>query len=202
LDTVDRTRYAALTRHDRLDDILAGLDAAVATGIGPIKINAVLMCGVIDREAVPLFDWALERGYQQCFLEPRPLGPADAWHLADMVISEEILASLRTAFTLTETTAASRGTAPAQTWMVDGVGTVGIVASVTRPFCGDCDRERLTADGRLRDCLFAQDETDVLGLLRSGTDDAGLANAWCPAMREKQPGHNITRAGFVQPIAP
>ena len=202
LDTLDRARYATLTRRNRLDAVLAGLAAADAAGIGPIKINAVLMRGVNDHEAVPLLSWALERGYHLRFIEQMPLGPADTWHLADMVTADEILASLRTAFTLTEMTAASRGAAPAQTWMVDGGGTVGIVASVTRPFCGDCDRVRLTADGRLRDCLFTRDETDVLALLRSGADDVGLANAWRRAMREKQRGHSITRAGFVQPHRP
>jgi len=202
LDTLDRARYATLTRRDRLDAVLAGLAAADAAGIRPVKVNAVLMRGVNDHEAVQLLAWALERGYELRFIEQMPLGPAEAWHRADMVTADEILASLRTAFTLTETTAASRGAAPAQTWVVDGGGTVGIVASVTRPFCGDCDRVRLTADGRLRDCLFAQDETDVLGLLRAGTDDTGLANAWRRAMWEKPPGHSITRPGFVQPHRP
>ena len=207
LDTLDRARYATLTRRDRLDAVLAGLAAADAAGLAPIKINTVLMRGVNDVEAVPLLTWAIEHGYQLRFIEQMPLGPSDAWSLADMVTRDEILVALRASFTLSETTAASRGAAPAQTWLVDGGGPdgtrkVGIVASVTRTFCGDCDRVRLTADGRLRDCLFAQSETDILGLLRSGADDERVADTWRRAMWSKLPGHRISLPGFVQPHRP
>ena len=216
LDTLDRARYATLTRRDRLDAVLAGLAAADAAGLRPIKINTVLMRGVNDHEAVPLLTWALEHAYELRFIEQMPLGPADAWHLADMVTADEILASLRTAFTLTDAGPVSRGAAPAQTWLVGAAGsraagsdaagsrrrTVGIVASVTRPFCGDCDRIRLTADGRLRDCLFARGETDLIGRLRSGATDGELAEVWRRAMWEKLPRHRIALPGFVQPDRP
>jgi GTP 3',8-cyclase len=210
LDTLDRARYATLTRRDRLDAVLAGLAAADAAGLRPVKINTVLMRGVNDHEAVPLLTWALEHAYELRFIEQMPLGPADAWHLADMVTADEILASLRAAFTLTDPAPTSRGAAPAQTWLVgDGGsggtglrGTVGIVASVTRPFCGDCDRVRLTADGRLRDCLFARGETDLIGRLRSGATDSEIAHTWRRAMWEKLPRHRIALPGFVQPDRP
>ena len=210
LDTLDRARYATLTRRDRLDAVLAGLAAADAAGLRPVKINTVLMRGVNDHEAVALLTWALEHAYELRFIEQMPLGPADAWHLADMVTADEILASLRAVFTLTDPAPTSRGAAPAQTWVVgDGGsgaaglrGTVGIVASVTRPFCGDCDRVRLTADGRLRDCLFAQGETDLIGRLRSGATDGEIAETWRRAMWEKLPRHRITLPGFVQPNRP
>ena len=211
LDTLDRARYATLTRRDRLDAVLAGLAAADIAGLRPVKINTVLMRGVNDHEAVPLLTWALEHAYELRFIEQMPLGPAEAWHLADMVTADEILAALRSAFTLTDSTPTSRGAAPAQTWLVErgasgtaGAlrGTVGIVASVTRPFCGDCDRVRLTADGWLRDCLFAQGETDLIGQLRSGATDGELADTWRRAMWEKLPRHRIARPGFVQPDRP
>ena len=211
LDTLDRARYATLTRRDRLDAVLAGLAAADIAGLRPVKINTVLMRGVNDHEAVPLLTWALEHAYELRFIEQMPLGPAEAWHLADMVTADEILAALRSAFTLTDSTPTSRGAAPAQTWLVErgasgtaGAlrGTVGIVASVTRPFCGDCDRVRLTADGWLRDCLFAQGETDLIGQLRSGATDGELADTWRRAMWEKLPRHRIALPGFVQPDRP
>ena len=205
LDTLDRARYVTLTRRDRLDAVLSGLAAADRAGLRPVKVNAVLMRGVNDDEAVPLLTWALERGYQLRFIEQMPLGPSGAWHRGDMVTADEILTSLRSAFTLSETSTAARGASPAQTWSVDTggfAGTVGIVASVTRPFCGDCDRVRLTADGRLRDCLFAMQEADVMGPMRSGADDAELAAAWRRAIWAKSPGHSIARAGFVQPHRP
>jgi len=191
--------------------VLAGLAAADAAGLRPIKINTVLMRGVNDHEAVPLLTWALEHAYELRFIEQMPLGPADAWHLADMVTADEILASLRTAFTLTDPAPASRGAAPAQTWLVGAAGsgaagslrrTVGIVASVTRPFCGGCDRVRTTADGRPRDCPFARGETDLIGRLRSGVTDGELAEVWRRAMWEKLPRHRIALPGFVQPDRP
>ena len=211
LDTLDRARYATLTRRDRLDAVLAELAATDIAGLRPVKINTVLMRGVNDHEAVPLLTWALEHAYELRFIEQMPLGPAEAWHLADMVTADEILAALRSAFTLTDSTPTSRGAAPAQTWLVErgasgtaGAlrGTVGIVASVTRPFCGDCDRVRLTADGWLRDCLFAQGETDLIGQLRSGATDGELADTWRRAMWEKLPRHRIALPGFVQPDRP
>lgn len=207
LDSLDRARYARITHRDRLDDVLAGLRAAAETGLAPVKINAVLLRGVNEDEAVPLLAWALAHGYRLRFIEQMPLDPHGAWERTSMVTADEILATLQTAFTLVPTGPATRGAAPAETWLVDGGGpdgsaTVGIVASVTRPFCGDCDRTRLTADGQIRNCLFARGETDLRGLLRSGADDEELATVWRGAMWAKLAGHGIDDPSFLRPARP
>ena len=213
LDTLDAARFARITHRDRLADVLAGIDAAAAAGLAPIKINTVLLRGVNDDEAVPLLRWALDGGYQLRFIEQMPLDPHGAWDRNRMITAAEILEALRTEFTLHPVGA--RGPAPAETWrveqgpsggtMVDGTvvdGTVGIIASVTRPFCGDCDRTRLTADGQVRNCLFARTETDLRGLLRSGADDEQLAESWRAAMWAKLPGHGIDDPSFLRPDRP
>jgi len=207
LDTLDRARFTRITHRDRMEGVLAGLAAVDAAGLRPIKVNAVLLRGVNDDEAVPLLRWALREGYQLRFIEQMPLDPQGAWDRASMVTADEILASLTEHFTLTPTDPARRGAAPAETWLVDGGGpsgtaTVGIVASVTRPFCGDCDRTRLTADGQLRDCLFARTETDLRGMLRDGADDETLASAWRTAMWAKRAGHGIDEESFLRPDRP
>jgi len=207
LDTLDRARYAAITRRDRLPAVLAGLEAADRAGLRPLKVNTVLMRGVNDDEAVPLLRWSLEHGYRLRFIEQMPLGPRESWDRSEMVTAAEILASLRGAFDLVEQPGLVRGAAPAQTWTVDGGGPdgswdVGVVASVTNPFCGNCDRVRLTSDGRLRNCLFALRETNLLDLVRSGMDDASLADVWRAAMWGKTPQHGIETDGFVQPRRP
>ena len=163
--------------------------------------------GVNDDEAVPLLRWALAEGYRLRFIEQMPLGPHDAWDPSSMVRADEILGALRTAFDLAPVDSSRRGADPAQTWAVDGGdpdgdAVVGVIASVTRPFCGDCDRVRLTADGQMRDCLFARHETDLRGMLRAGADDAELAASWAAAMLRKGPGHGISEAGFRQPERP
>jgi len=202
LDSLDRARFATITHRDRQLDVLAGLRAAADAGLTPVKVNAVLLRGVNDDEAVPLLRWALDHGYQLRFIEQMPLDPHGAWDRAQMVTATEILARLEEQFTLTPTHPALRGAAPAETWLVDGGGldgtaTVGIIASVTRPFCGDCDRTRLTADGQVRDCLFAHGESDLRGLLRSGADDEALADAWRGAMWAKRAGHGIDDPGVI-----
>lgn len=210
LDTLDRARFLKITHRDRLPDVLAGLSAANEAGLGPVKVNTVLLPGVNDDEAVPLVRWAIEHGYELRFIEQMPLDAQGAWERARMVTAEQILTSLNSAFDLTATDPARRGAAPAQTWYVDGPGAeptarrarVGIIASVTRPFCGDCDRTRLTADGQIRDCLFARGETDLRKLLRSGADDEDLAQVWRKAMWAKQPGHGINDPSFLQPDRP
>jgi len=201
LDTLDRARFTRLTHRDRLDDVLAGLRGAAEAGLAPVKVNAVLMRGVNDDEAVPLLRWALEHGYELRFIEQMPLDAQGSWERTDMVTAAEILATLQAEFDLTPTGAAARGAAPAETWLV-GKGRVGIVASVTRPFCGDCDRTRLTADGQIRNCLFARGETDLRGLLRGGADDDALADAWRASMWAKEAGHGINDPSFLQPDRP
>jgi cyclic pyranopterin phosphate synthase len=202
LDTLDPTRFAELTRRKRLADVLDGLAAAEAAGLRPVKINSVLMRGINDEDAVPLLRFALAHGYELRFIEQMPLDAGHTWNRAEMVTGEEILAQLRGAFTLTPDPA-HRGAAPAETWVVDGgPAKVGVIASVSRPFCGACDRTRLTADGAIRSCLFSREETDLRELMRGGADDAALAEAWAGAMWAKPAGHGIDDPTFLQPARP
>jgi cyclic pyranopterin phosphate synthase len=206
MDTLDRKRYARITGRDRLGDVIDGLTAAAAAGLGPIKTNTVLMPGVNADEVLSLVRWALKRGYQPRFIEQMPLGPKDTWQRAEMVTAEDILIALQAEFTLIPHSSKARGSAPAEIWTVSGAevpagftATVGIIASVTKPFCETCNRTRLTADGQLRSCLFARDETDVRSLLRSGASDLDIAELWRGAMAAKQPTHGIDEDSFVQP---
>ncbi|WP_425454835.1 GTP 3',8-cyclase MoaA [Actinokineospora cianjurensis] len=202
LDTLRQERFLALTRRDRLDDVLDGLAAARDAGLTPVKVNAVLVRGRNDDEAVALLRYCLAQGYQLRFIEQMPLDAQHGWNRADMVTAEEILTALRAEFDLAPSPV-PRGAAPAERWQVDGgPGEVGVIASVTRPFCGDCDRTRLTADGQLRSCLFSQTETDLRAPLRAGADDEEIAGLWRTAMWGKLAGHTINEAGFAQPLRP
>lgn len=202
LDTLDTNRFAATTRRDRLPDVLRGLEAATAAGLTPIKLNAVLTPGQYKEDAVSLLRFSLDHGYELRIIEQMPLDAEHNWSRDQMVTAEEVHAALSREFALTEDPA-PRGSAPAQRWLVDGgPATVGIIASVSRPFCGDCDRTRLTADGQVRNCLFASTETDLRGLLRSGADDAAVVSAWQAAMWAKKPGHGINDPTFLQPDRP
>ncbi len=203
LDTLRPERFMTLARRDRLDDVLAGLSAAAATGLAPVKINTVLMRGVNDDEAVPLLRFCLEHGYQLRFIEQMPLDAQHGWRRENMVTADEILAALSTEFLLTPDDPAARGSAPAEAFTVNGgPARVGVIGSVTRPFCGSCDRVRLTADGQVRNCLFAVTESDLRGPMRSGADDAELAAIWRRAVASKLPGHGINDPGFLQPSRP
>jgi GTP 3',8-cyclase len=200
LDTLNRETFAALTRRDRLPDVLEGLSAAVAAGLAPVKVNAVLMRGVNDHEAASLLRFCLDHGYQLRFIEQMPLDAQHGWRRADMVTADEILAALSAEFSLTPDDPDARGAAPAETFLVDdGPAKVGVIGSVTRPFCGACDRVRLTADGQVRNCLFAREENDLRAPLRAGADDDRLAAIWRRAVAVKLPGHGINDPGFLQP---
>ncbi|GAB3226365.1 GTP 3',8-cyclase MoaA [Glycomyces halotolerans] len=202
LDTLDRERFEALAKRDRLEQTLHGIKVAASTGLAPVKLNTVLMRGVNDDEAPALLRYALAHDYQLRFIEQMPLDAGGTWRRDQMVTAEEILASLRDEFDL-EPDPAHRGSAPAETWLVDGgPAKVGVIGSVTRPFCGDCDRTRLTADGQVRNCLFAREETDLRELARSGAADEEIAERWCEAMWGKKPGHGIDDPSFLQPTRP
>lgn len=202
LDTVRRDDFARITLRDRFDDVIAGLVAAREAGLEPVKVNAVLMRGVNDDQAPELLRWCLEHGYHLRFIEQMPLDPQHGWDRADMVTADEILDSLEREFTLTEARE-PRGSQPAEEFLVDGGPfTVGVIASVTRPFCGDCDRVRLTADGQVRNCLFAREESDLRAPLRAGADDEEIARRWVSAMAGKLPGHGIDDPSFLQPTRP
>jgi cyclic pyranopterin phosphate synthase len=203
LDTIHPDRFEAITRRRRLDDVLAGLAAARAAGLGPVKINAVLMRGINDDEAPELLAWALEHDYELRFIEQMPLDAQHGWRRDQMVTAAEVLASLQPFFDLTPLGDVERGSAPAETWLVNGgPRRVGIIASVTRPFCGSCDRTRLTAEGQVRNCLFAREESDLRQAMRAGADDGELARRWRVAMAGKAAGHGIDDPGFLQPSRP
>jgi cyclic pyranopterin phosphate synthase len=201
LDTLRADRFHALTRRDRLDDTLAGIAAADAAGFRPLKLNAVAMRGVNDDELVDLVRFAADRGYEMRFIEQMPLDAGHTWDRRTMVTGPEILEHLAEAFSLTELP--GRGSAPAERWLVDGgPATVGVIASVSAPFCGACDRVRLTADGQLRSCLFARTETDLRALLRGDATDDEVAAAFRTCIAGKRPGHDIDDPTFLQPDRP
>ena len=161
------------------------------------------MRGLNDHEAVMLLAYCLSRGYELRFIEQMPLDAQHGWKRADMVTADEIFAALSMAFTLTPDDARARGSAPAETFLVDGgPARVGVIASVTRPFCGSCDRVRLTADGQVRNCLFARSESDLRSALRAGASDEEIALRWQAAVASKLPGHGINDPSFLQPDRP
>ena len=202
LDSIRRASFHEITRRDRLPDVLAGLAAAHEAGLGPVKVNAVLMRGVNDDQAPELVRWAVAEGYQLRFIEQMPLDAQHGWSREGMVTADEIFARLEAEFDLAPA-AEPRGSAPAELFTVDGgPATVGVIASVTRPFCGDCDRVRLTADGQVRNCLFAREESDLRAALRGGASDEELADRWVVAMRGKRAGHGIDDPTFLQPDRP
>lgn len=205
LDSVRPSTFAELTRREKLADALAGLRAAADAGLRPIKLNAVLLRGINDDQAVELLEFALDAGYQLRFIEQMPLDAGQHWQRAEMVTAGEVQQQLQQRFSLRPHRAPRAG-APAELFDVLDAGqlrgTVGIIASVTRPFCGDCDRTRLTADGAIRSCLFSQTETDLRGPLRAGASDAQLAEVWRAAMWGKPAGHGIDRPDFLQPQRP
>jgi cyclic pyranopterin phosphate synthase len=202
LDTVDAARFAHITRRDRLHDVLAGLEAAKAAGLSPVKVNAVLdpVTGLDD--AVALLRFCLDHGYQLRIIEQMPLDAGHEWKRGEAIAADDVLATLRRHFEI-RPDATPRGSAPAQLWEVDGGrGKVGIIASVSHAFCSACDRTRLTADGQVRNCLFARQETDLRTLMRAGADDGVLEAAWRAAMWAKAAGHGINDPDFVQPDRP
>jgi cyclic pyranopterin phosphate synthase len=200
LDSVDRATFAALTLRDRLPDVIEGLAAAASAGLTPVKVNAVLMRGINDHQAPDLLAWCLDRGYELRFIEQMPLDAQHSWTRDGMITADEILDRLGARFRLDPEGSETRGSAPAETWLVDGgPGRVGVIASVTRPFCGDCDRVRLTADGQIRNCLFAREESDLRTPMRAGASDEELATRWRAAVLGKKAGHGIDDQSFLQP---
>ncbi|MEU9153425.1 GTP 3',8-cyclase MoaA [Streptomyces sp. NPDC048417] len=203
LDTLRPAVFKLLTRRDRHQDVLDGLQAARDAGLTPVKVNTVLMPGLNADEAPDLLAWAVEHDYELRFIEQMPLDAQHGWKRDGMVTAGDILASLHTRFDLTPEDAAERGAAPAERWLVNGGPyRVGVIASVTRPFCAACDRTRLTADGQIRNCLFAREETDLRGALRSGGSDEEIARIWRLAMWGKKAGAGLDDPSFVQPDRP
>ncbi len=198
IDTLRRDRFHELTRRDRLDDVLDGISAAAASGLRPLKLNAVAMRDVNDDELVDLVEFAVAHDAQMRFIEQMPLDAGHTWDRSRMVTQREILEALGRRWTLTPVP--GRGGAPAARWTLDGgPHSVGVIASVTAPFCGDCDRLRLTADGQLRNCLFSTTEYDLLPVLRGGAQAEGIDGMLRACVRGKLPGHAINDPAFLQP---
>ncbi|GAA4925207.1 GTP 3',8-cyclase MoaA [Streptomyces coeruleoprunus] len=203
LDTLRPDVFKTLTRRDRHHDVLDGLAAARDAGLTPVKVNTVLMPGLNDDEAPDLLAWAVAHDYELRFIEQMPLDAQHGWKRDGMITAGDILESLRTRFTLTPEKDEERGSAPAERWIVDGgPHRVGVIASVTRPFCRACDRTRLTADGQVRTCLFAREETDLRGTLRSDAPDEEVARIWRQAMWGKKAGSGLDDPDFLQPDRP
>ncbi len=200
LDTLDPQRFREVTRRDGLDRVLAGIAAAKAAGFRPVKINAVAIRGVTEHEVVPLAKFCREHGFEMRFIEYMPIG-ADAWERGKVYFAHEILETLEREVGPLVPAADYDPKAPAMEFEYTvGGGRVGIIASVTRPFCMTCNRIRLTADGKLRNCLFALDEADVKGLLRGGAADEAVAEVIRRNVRDKWEGHEINTARFVKPL--
>lgn len=198
LDTLRRDRFLAITRRDDLDKVLDGIAASQSAGFAPIKINCVVERGVNDDEIVPLAAWARDGGLALRFIEWMPLDASGAWDRSKVVSQDEIVAALDQAFGLVPTT--DRGAAPADRWTyADGRGDVGVIGSVTKPFCGDCDRVRLTAEGQFRTCLFETREFDLRAVVRSGGTDDDLAAVITQAVGAKWAGHQIGQVVFRRP---
>jgi cyclic pyranopterin phosphate synthase len=205
LDTLDPDTFKKLTRRPRLDDVLAGVAAARAAGLAPVKINSVLMRGLNDHEAAGLLSWAMAERVHLRFIEQMPLDAQHAWQRTEMITAAEIRDRLHERFDLVEDPddAVTRGSAPAELFRVVGTDySVGIIAAVTKPFCGACDRVRLTADGQIRNCLFSRVESDLRAPLRGGANDDEIAERWVRAVAGKRAGHGIDDPSFLQPDRP
>ena len=201
LDTLDRDRFKLMTHRDRIDDVFAGIKAAQDAGINPIKINAVLLKGVNADEAPALLEWALANNLALRFIEQMPLDAGGIWERSSLVTADDIYADLTTRYELTPCD--GRGSSPAEEFLVNGgPATVGIIGSVTRPFCGACDRLRLTSDGQLRSCLFSLEEMDLRTAMRNGASDEDIATRFRKTVAGKLPGHGINDPKFIQPQRP
>jgi cyclic pyranopterin phosphate synthase len=200
LDTLDPERFRAIARRDGLDQVIGGLFAAKAAGFERIKVNAVALRGFIDRDAVPLARFCREHGFELRFIESMPIG-AEPWEREKAVLAAELLEWLEREVAPLSPAPDYDPHAPAMDFVyADGGGRVGVIASVSRPFCKSCNRLRLTADGKLRNCLFALGETDVKGLLRTqAINEQGLAEAIRQSVWSKWEGHEINAATFVKP---
>ena len=205
LDTLDRDVFKKMTHRDRIDDVFAGIAAAKEAGLLPVKINTVLLRGINDGEAVSLLKWALAEDLNLRFIEQMPLDAGGIWNREQLITADEIFAQLSEHYDLTPVE--YRGSAPAEEFLVNGgPATVGIIGSVSRPFCGACDRIRITSDGQLRSCLFSMTETDLRSILRSDMSKTekteALVSKFHSTVKAKLPGHGINDPSFIQPSRP
>jgi len=200
LDSLDAEHYAAITRRDRLGDVLEGIEAAARAGLTPIKVNTLVLRGMNEADLPDLVDYCLDRGIELRVIEQMPIGPADTWDRQNILTADEILHIMGTRHTLTPAQRADQHS-PAGRWIVDGDPTkrLGVIASVSDPFCGACDRTRLTSDGMVRSCLFSTEETSLRDLLRGGGSDAQIAARWADAMWAKPAAHGLNIDAFARP---
>jgi len=198
LDTLQSEKFFKITRRDHLANVLDGIDAAIQAGFSPVKINAVIQRGVNDDEVLALARFGREKQVEVRFIEFMPLDAQGEWRADSVVGQDEIVAQINQVFPLEQQ--AARGAAPADSWRyLDGGGTVGVIPSVTKPFCGDCDRVRLTAEGQFRTCLFSTTEFDLRAMLRGGASDDAIADEIKRAVGTKWAGHAIGNVTFVRP---
>ena len=200
LDTLNPQTFEELTRRPGLEATIEGILAAKAAGFDPVKINAVAIRGFTEADVVPLAAFCREHALELRFIEYMPLDATDNWERGKVLPADEILATLAEAFGPLSPSSHNDPRVPAVDYdYADGRGTVGVIASVTRPFCASCNRVRLTADGKLRNCLFALDETDIRALIREGRPDAEIAQAVRASVADKWAGHAINTIGFIKP---
>ncbi len=198
LDTLQSEKFLKITRRDHLTNVLDGIDAAIQAGFAPVKINAVVQRGVNDDEILALASFGRDKKVEVRFIEFMPLDAQGQWQRNDVVGQDEIVATINNVYPLEQV--AARGAAPADRWRyLDGAGTVGVIPSVTKPFCGDCDRVRLTAEGQFRTCLFSTTEFDLRAMLRGEATDDAIAAEIARAVGTKWAGHAIGNVTFVRP---
>ncbi len=203
LDTLDRARFEKITRRDELGRVLEGIERCRELGFGPIKINAVAVKGLVDEEIVPLARYGREKGIEIRYIEFMPLDAQGLWDRSKVLLADEMIEMLSREIAPLEPVPDRDPRAPATDYRFkDGIGEVGFIASVSRPFCLNCNRLRLTSDGKLRYCLFAIEESDVKGLLRSGAPDDAIAAVVRDTVRAKWLGHEINSSQFVAPPRP
>ena len=198
LDTLQQDKFVQMTRRDELVRVLDGIEAAKQAGFSPVKVNVVVERGVNDDEIVALATFGRERNVEVRFIEFMPLDASGHWINDKVVSQDEIVAMINEVYPLEQV--AARGAAPADRWRyVDGAGMIGVIPTITKPFCGDCDRVRITADGQFRTCLFATTEFDLLKLMRGGASDDELAVEIQRAVGTKWAGHQINQVNFIRP---
>jgi cyclic pyranopterin phosphate synthase len=200
-DSLRPDRFAAITRRDALEQVLGGIDAAKAAGLEPVKINCVVVRGLNDDEILDFAAFGRRKGVELRFIEWMPLDGGGTWKMDQVVPATEIVNAIDAQWPLVAPDGlGARDSAPAESYTyADGGGRVGVIASVTRPFCASCDRIRLTAEGQLRNCLFSVRETDLRGILRGGGSDDDLAAAIETEVGHKWAGHSIGQVHFIRP---
>ena len=200
LDSLDPEHFAAITRRDRLGDVLEGIEAAARAGLSPIKVNTLVLRGMNEADLPDLVDYCLDRGIELRVIEQMPIGPANTWDRQSILTADEILHIMGTRHTLSPAQREDPHS-PAGRWIVDGDPTklLGVIASVSEPFCGACDRTRLTSDGMVRSCLFSTEETSLRDLLRGDGTDREIAERWADAMWAKPAAHGLNLDAFARP---